>query len=76
MRGNLSRLDDAALWRQVVGGEVAPIVEDADFLSLAAANAPEAPWDQSTWGPWTTRRGSENSLAAGGGPCSTPCASP
>ena len=55
VRGNLSRLDDAALWRQVVGGEVAPIVEDADFLSLAAANAPEAPWDQSTWGAWTTR---------------------
>ena len=55
VRGNLSRLDDAAIWRQVTEGEVAPIVEDADYLSLAASCAPEDPWDQSTWGAWTTR---------------------
>src|SRR6516164_7025351 len=55
VRGNLSRLDDAAIWRQVAEGEVAPIVEDADYLKLAASCAPEGPWDQSTWGAWTTR---------------------
>jgi glutamyl-tRNA synthetase len=55
VRGNLSRLDDAAIWREVVEGEVAPIVEDADFLKLAVSCAPEGPWDQSTWGAWTTR---------------------
>ena len=55
VRGNLSRLDDAAIWRQVTEGEVAPIVEDADYLKLAASCAPEGPWDQSTWGAWTTR---------------------
>jgi glutamyl-tRNA synthetase len=55
VRGNLSRLDDAAIWRQVAEGDVAPIVEDADYLSLAASCAPEGPWDQSTWGAWTTR---------------------
>src|ERR1700733_4092495 len=54
-RGNLSRLGDAAIWRQVTEGDVAPIVEDADYLSLAASCAPDDPWDQSTWGAWTTR---------------------
>ena len=55
VRGNLSRLDDAVIWRQVAEGEVAPIVEDADYLRLAAACAPEGAWDQSTWGAWTAR---------------------
>jgi glutamyl-tRNA synthetase len=55
VRGNLSRLDDAAIWRQVTDGDVAPVVEDADYLSLAASCAPDDPWDQSTWGAWTTR---------------------
>ena len=55
VRGNLSRLDDAAIWRQVTEGDVAPIVEDADYLNLAASCAPDDPWDQSTWGAWTTR---------------------
>ena len=32
VRDNLSRLDDAAIWRQVVEGEIAPIVEDPDYL--------------------------------------------
>jgi len=55
VRGNLSRLDDAAIWRQVTEGEVKPIVEDPDYLKLAASSAPEEPWDQSTWGAWTMR---------------------
>ncbi len=55
VRGNLSRLDDVATWRDVVEGEVTPIVEDADFLKLAATCAPDAPWDHSTWGAWTAR---------------------
>src|ERR1700691_3840329 len=32
VRGNLSRLDDAAIWRGVVGGEGAPSVHGAAFL--------------------------------------------
>jgi glutamyl-tRNA synthetase len=42
-------------WREVAEGEVAPIVEDPDYLMLAASFAPEGPWDQSTWGAWTAR---------------------
>ncbi len=55
VRGNLPRLDEAAMWRQVVEGDVAPIVEDAQFIRLAVSCAPEGAWDQSTWGVWTNR---------------------
>ena len=55
VRGNLTRIDDAAIWRDVVEGQIAPIVEDPDFLKFAASCAPEGPWDQSTWGAWTAR---------------------
>jgi glutamyl-tRNA synthetase len=53
IRGNLGRLDEAAIWRQVVEGEIAPIVEDREFLQLAASRLPEGAWDQSTWSAWT-----------------------
>ncbi len=55
VRGNLARIDDAAIWRDVVEGEIVPIVEDPDFLGFAASCAPEGAWDQSTWGAWTAR---------------------
>src|SRR5271157_4022621 len=53
VRGNLSRFDDAAIWRQVVEGEIAPIVEDREFLELAASRLPNDAWDESTWVVWT-----------------------
>ena len=53
VRGNIARLDEAAVWRQVVEGDIVPIVEDRGFLELAASRLPEEPWDPSTWGLWT-----------------------
>ncbi len=53
VRGNLARLDDASIWRQVIGGEIAPILEDREFLELAASRLPQGAWDQSTWAAWT-----------------------
>jgi glutamyl-tRNA synthetase len=44
-----------AIWREVAEGNVTPIVEDADYLKLAASCAPEGLWDQSTWSAWTGR---------------------
>jgi glutamyl-tRNA synthetase len=55
VRGNLARLDDAAIWRRVVEGEIAPVIEDGELLKLAASCLPEEPWDSSTWGAWTKR---------------------
>ncbi len=53
VRGNLARLEEAAIWRQVVEGEIAPIVEDREFLQLAASRLPDGAWDRSTWAVWT-----------------------
>ncbi len=55
VRGNLTRFDDVAIWREVAMGDVAPVVEDVEFLELAASCAPEGDWDQSTWSTWTKR---------------------
>jgi glutamyl-tRNA synthetase len=52
-RGNLTRLEEARDWWTVVHGEVAPIVEDAAFMAIAAARLPPEPWDASTWSAWT-----------------------
>ncbi|HTR12536.1 MAG TPA: glutamate--tRNA ligase [Roseiarcus sp.] len=53
VRGNLATMSDAAIWRAVVEGDIAPLVEDRAFLHLAASRLPEEPWGASTWGRWT-----------------------
>ncbi|HLW92191.1 MAG TPA: glutamate--tRNA ligase [Roseiarcus sp.] len=55
VRGNLATLAEAAEWRQVTEGAVAPIVEEPAFLAEAAALLPEEPWDGGTWRAWTER---------------------
>jgi len=53
VRGNLARLDDVKDWWTVVTGEIAPVVEEPDFLAEALARLPEEPWGPTTWGAWT-----------------------
>jgi len=53
VRGNLTRLDDAAAWWRVVHGEMAPLIEDAEFARQAAGLLPPEPWDRGTWAAWT-----------------------
>ena len=53
VRGNLVVLADAEAWWQVVGGDIAPVIEDAAFLAKAAALLPHEPWSEVTWGAWT-----------------------
>jgi glutamyl-tRNA synthetase len=52
-RGNLSTFLDVAGWWRVVEGEIAPVVEDAEFLAAAGANLPGEPWDENVWTKWT-----------------------
>ena len=53
VRGNLDRFEDVAIWRGVIEGPVAPVIEDAAFLEAARALLPPEPWDGATWGVWT-----------------------
>lgn len=52
VRGNLTVLEDAALWWRVVSGEVNPLSEDAELTAKAAALLPAEPWDDTTWDVW------------------------
>jgi glutamyl-tRNA synthetase len=53
VRGNVTVLADAKEWWDVVGGETAPVIEDAGFLAKAAELLPAEPWSDATWGEWT-----------------------
>ncbi|MGQ0456748.1 MAG: glutamate--tRNA ligase [Hyphomicrobium sp.] len=53
VRGNLITLSDARLWRDVVAGDIDPVIENAEFASAAAAALPPEPWDGETWIRWT-----------------------
>lgn len=53
VHGNIARLDEVLDWNEIVQGPIAPRVEDAGFLSAAAALLPSEPWDAETWAAWT-----------------------
>jgi glutamyl-tRNA synthetase len=55
VRGNIGKLPDAGVWRNVVSGRLAPVVapEDAEFIASARSLLPPAPWDGTTWKTWT-----------------------
>jgi len=53
VRGNLFVFDDVIDWWRVVDQEMAPVVEDAEFLAEAAAVLPAEPWGEATWADWT-----------------------
>jgi len=55
VQGNLSTLAEAAEWRAVTDGPIAPIVEDPAFLAEAAKSLPDEPWDGGTWRAWTDK---------------------
>ena len=40
-------------WADIVGGSLAPVLEDPDFLEEAAARLPPEPWGETTWKEWT-----------------------
>lgn len=53
IRGNLSKLDDARLWDDVVRGPITPVIADPGFAATAAALLPPEPFDATTWKSWT-----------------------
>ena len=56
-RANITHLHEAAIWDQVLHGEIAPpeglSEEDRTFLRQAAELLPREPWDETTWKAWT-----------------------
>lgn len=56
IRENLNALSDTADWWEICrDGPVAVVAdEDKDFVAQALSMLPAQPWDQATWGSWTT----------------------
>jgi glutamyl-tRNA synthetase len=53
VRANLTKLEDVAMWAQVVRGPMTPIIEDREFTTAAAALLPAEPLDQTSWQAFT-----------------------
>jgi glutamyl-tRNA synthetase len=53
VRANLTRIDDAKLWWNVVQGPITPTITAPEFLTEAATLLPNSPWDETTWSLWT-----------------------
>ena len=49
VKGNVVRLADAALWKDVVDGAIAPVIENAEFCAAAAGLVPNAPLTEQSW---------------------------
>lgn len=54
VRGNLSTFQEVVDWWRVVAGEIEPSLKDAEILTAARETLPEEPWDEATFGRWTT----------------------
>lgn len=54
VRGNVAVLADAMRWWRTATGAMTPVIEDAPFAAHAAKLLPPEPWDQTTWGSWTS----------------------
>ena len=53
VRGNIRRFADVHGWRQVILGQITPVIEDAPYLAAASAVLPTEPWSDATWTQWT-----------------------
>jgi glutamyl-tRNA synthetase len=57
VRGNIDRVQDAALWWKIVKEGPSEVGEfsqvDRDYIHGALARLPAEPWDKSTWKLWT-----------------------
>jgi glutamyl-tRNA synthetase len=56
VRENCQRVTDAATWWRAIAApeRVEPSQDDADYLAQAAKLLPEEPFDETTWGAWTS----------------------
>ncbi|MGI9462905.1 MAG: glutamate--tRNA ligase, partial [Aestuariivirgaceae bacterium] len=55
VRGNISKLSEAAGWHDVVYGQVTPVIADEDraFANEAASELPDGVLDETSWKSWT-----------------------
>lgn len=55
VKGNVTKLADAALWKAVVEGAIDPVIEDRAFCARASALVPDDPLTEESWGAFAER---------------------
>lgn len=55
VKGNIARLDEAARWRDIIEGEIDPVIEDEALTRAAAALVPDDPLDGTSWEVFVAR---------------------
>lgn len=53
VKGNITRLNDAARWRDIIEGEIEPVIEDKALLDVAATLVPNDPLTEESWTVFT-----------------------
>jgi len=53
VKGNVTRLADATQWRDIVEGEIDPVIEDKTFTDEAAGLVPDNPLNAESWSAFT-----------------------
>ncbi len=56
LRENLHKFSDIKDLAKLVTGPIEPIIapDDKEFIALAAKNLPDEPYDETSWGQWTS----------------------
>lgn len=49
IKANLTTIDDAKDWWEVLHQPITPVIADADFAATAAANLPAGEWSEASW---------------------------
>ncbi|MEI6484758.1 MAG: glutamate--tRNA ligase [Sphingomonadales bacterium] len=49
VRGNLTRIEEAALWQQVITGPITPVIEEPDYIAAAHAALADLGWGEDIW---------------------------
>ena len=52
IRPNLARLDEVAGWHAIIAGPITPVVEEPDYITMAAATLAELDWGEDIWQRW------------------------
>jgi len=61
IRGNLTKISEAADWHQIIYGDVTSEIEDAAFIATALTLLPEGTLSADSWSKWTRAVGSVTS---------------
>ena len=55
VKGNVVKLADAGVWRDIIEGAIEPTIENADFCAKASTLVPDEPLTSESWGVFVDR---------------------